>query len=145
MQILNKLILAWNQLCMFLAVAQTDDDPSEPSCAVTEGSLNLSEMETLRQLPPNPLANKAGGHSRRKRGGDPTPRTGNTMNGDTIRNLIQKASKDARCEKVTVIEQFFTTRPQKKSLGLEVPHRVCKCWRSRGQSLGCHLGSRRMQ
>ena len=73
----TKLILSCNQLCMFLSVAKVLDDQPELSFAVTERDLNVSE--TLREPPLNPLADKAGGGGRRKRGGKtPTPRTGDT-------------------------------------------------------------------
>ena len=63
----------------------------ELCCAVTERNLNVSDMETLRQLPPDPLAQ----HDAQEAGGDPKPRTGKKMYGEMIRNVIEKGSTDA--------------------------------------------------
>ena len=61
----------------------------ELCCAVR--NLNVSDMETLRQLPPDPLAQ----HGAQEAGGDPKPRTGKKTYGEMIRNIIGKAPKDA--------------------------------------------------
>ena len=66
MQMLVKLTLSCDQLRVFLSIAQILDDQPDPSYAVTKGYLNVSEMETLRQPPADPLANTARG--------DPTQR-----------------------------------------------------------------------
>ena len=58
-QMLKKLILSFNQLCMLLSVVQTFDD--QPSLSyVAERDLDVSEMETLRQPPLDPVAHNAG-------------------------------------------------------------------------------------
>ena len=74
--VLMKLILSCNQLCMFRSVANILDD--QRSHAETERDLNVSHMETSRRPP--------GGNA----GSDSTQRTGGTINGEMIREVIEK-------------------------------------------------------
>ena len=79
---LMKLILSCNQLCMFRSVANILDDQPERSYAETERDLNVSHMETSRRPPTAPPGGNAGG--------DPTQRTGGTIDGEMIRDVIEK-------------------------------------------------------
>ena len=98
------------------SVAHILDAQPERCCAARRGSSTCREMETLRQPPPKPLADITGG--------DPTPKTGNTMNGDMIRDVIEKASDDAGCRNLLENFDLFSTRTRWNSLGLGVP--LCK-------------------
>ena len=61
MQLLMRLLLSCNQLCVFLSVAQNLDDQPELSGTATQRDPNVSEMETLRQPPPYPVADNGRG------------------------------------------------------------------------------------
>ena len=79
-------------MCVFLSVAQLLDDQPELSYTVTERDLIVSEMETLRQPPPNPLTNKAGGDVPEKSGRE-TPRKDPTQS-ESPQNRIQRRTAE---------------------------------------------------
>ena len=73
----------------------------------------MSEVETLREPPPNPPANNAARDATQEAGRDATLRTRDTINGEMIRQVIEKVSKDAGYWNLLEIGQLFKTRPQK--------------------------------
>ena len=63
-QMLMKLTLSCNQLCMFRSVANILDDQPERSHAETERDVNVSYMDTSHRPQPGPPAGDAGGDPR---------------------------------------------------------------------------------
>ena len=125
-QMLMKLIQSCNQLCMFLSVAQIVDSLPELSYAVTERDLNVSEVGTSRQPPPERLLQSMWR-------GDLTLRTGDAINGEMIREVIENVSNSTRVAGIWQKSgRFFRTRPQNDSLGWQFQV-------SKEQSLGCHF------
>ena len=97
---------------MFLSVAQILDEQPELSHAVTNRDLNVSEMETLRQPPPDPLANNAGKERPHEEKQETTPRTRKETRSNVgwFVKALRKSQKTAVRE-VAEILQFFRTRP----------------------------------
>ena len=86
---LMKLIQSCNQLCMFLSVAQILDGEPELSYAVTERDLNVSEVGISRQASTERLLQSMWrGHL--------TLRTGDAINGEMIREVIENVSNSTR-------------------------------------------------